>query len=189
MKDPQIRQILRKTALNKYISDPHSKVVEELDLPVGGARIDMAVINGHFHGYEIKSASDTLKRLPNQLEAYTNVFDYLTIVTEEKYFKKIERIIPDWVGISLCVNGQIKSVKKSYKNNSKNGFFIAKLLWHDELVEVLSQTDIPFKKRYRNWTLCELLRDNMEIDILSKLVREKLKQRPNWKTKEENELV
>lgn len=193
MKDPEIREVLKKTTLTKYLSDPDSKVVEELNLPIGKARIDMAVINGHFHGYEIKGASDTLRRLPNQIEAYTNVFDYLTIVTEEKYQKKTQEIAPEWVGISICtkVNGNhtIECVKKGQKNNSKKSFYIAKLLWHDELVHLLSETDISFKKKYRNWVLCELLAENIDVDVLSQWVRSMLKARKDWKIKEENILM
>src|SRR4051812_8660839 len=133
MKDPNIREILKQTELLKYATDPHSKVVEELKLPVAKAIVDIAVINGHFHGYEIKSASDTLQRLPSQLIAYSKVFDYLTVVTEVKYHERILDIIPDWVGLSVCSDkaGQkpITIIKKAKRNYNREGFYIAKLLW------------------------------------------------------------
>jgi len=36
----------------------------------GASRIDRAVVNGSVHGYEIKSETDDLTRLPAQARAY-----------------------------------------------------------------------------------------------------------------------
>lgn len=188
MRDIDIRPILKSSILKHYYEDVSSKVVEEMKIPVAGARIDMAVINGSLHGYEIKSASDTLQRLPNQLIAYSYIFDYLTVITEKKYYEKIVNIVPDWVGVSICTNdkkNEIEVIKVGSLNLNKHGFFIAKLLWHDELLDVLSELKLPFKKNQRNWILCETLSQNTDINILSKLVREKLKLRTDWKTKED----
>ncbi len=189
MRDPNIRQLLRRTKLSEYLNDEHSKVVEEMKIPAANARIDMAVINGHFHGYEIKSACDTLHRLPNQLIAYSYIFDYLTVVTEKKYHERILESIPDWVGVMVCSDKkdeqEIEVIKASSINPNKNSFFIAKLLWNEELIEVLSEQKIPFNKKQRNWILCETLSQNMEIEKLSLIVREKLKIRTSWKIKED----
>ena len=99
MRDFEIRTHLKTSILKKYYSDINSKVVEELNLPVAKARIDLAVINGYLHGFEIKSASDTLQRLPSQLIAYSKVFDYLSIITEDKYHHKVINILPDWKSV------------------------------------------------------------------------------------------
>lgn len=185
MKDPCIRQLLRETELSHYIIDSECKVVDELSLPVAGARIDMAVINGSLHGYEIKSASDTLQRLPSQIEAYSKVFDYLSVVTESKYFLRLKKTIPTWVGLIVCddKNGvkTIKQVRKPKRNKNIKGFYIAKLLWKEELIECLSEHQIPFKKKDRTWVLCETLESNLDIEILSQTVRNKLKSRIDWK--------
>ncbi|MBS1530117.1 MAG: sce7726 family protein [Bacteroidetes bacterium] len=184
MKDPHIRHLLRQTELLQYLNDPHSKVVEELKVPAAKARIDMAVINGAFHGYEIKSASDTLQRLPSQLIAYSYIFDYLTVVTEDKYYERVLKLIPQWVGLSVCVDNSVKTIQPSNLNPSKNGFHIAKLLWNEELIDILTALNIPFKKKQRNWLLCEILAHNVEIETLSLIVRNRLKARSDWKIKE-----
>jgi hypothetical protein len=188
MKDPAIRLILKETELSNFINDPHSKVVHELKLPVAKAIIDIAVINGSLHGYEIKSSSDTLQRLPNQLIAYSYIFDYITVVTERKYCDKIIELVPDWVGVAICsdkvCSKGFEVIKPSSLNLNKKGFYVAKLLWRDELVEILEEQQIVFRKKSRNWTLCEILSDNLELSKLSDIVREKLKQRSDWKIKE-----
>src|SRR4029077_11388986 len=139
-------------------------------------RIDIAVINGHLHGYEIKSASDTLQRLPSQLVAYSKVFDYLTIVTELKYYQRILDIIPAWVGVSVCSDKndeeEFKTIKPCELNQTKDSFYIAKLLWRDELIEILAEQKIPFRNKDRNWILCEAISMNMEISSLCNVVRE-----------------
>ncbi|PBJ14362.1 sce7726 family protein [Flavobacterium sp. ACN6] len=185
MKDPCIRELLRTTELKHYIDDNDSKIVEELSLPVAKARIDIAVINGSLHGYEIKSASDTLQRLPAQIEAYTKVFDFLSIVTEEKYGQKILDYVPDWIGVLICneKNGvkSINELRKPIKNESRESIYIAKLLWREELMECLEELQIKFRKKDRNWLLCEALSSNLDTDSISAIVRNKLKKRETWK--------
>jgi hypothetical protein len=181
MRDICIRQLLKEKQLAFYINDNESKVVDELNLPVAKARIDIAVINGAFHGYEIKSASDTLQRLPSQIEAYTKVFDYLSVVTEKKYSEKILQFIPKFIGLIECSENSIQVIRKPKLNKNKEGFFIAKLLWREEIIDILTEHQIPFRKKDRNWILCETLSSNLNIEILSGIVREKLKNRTEWK--------
>lgn len=185
MKDPCIRELLRTTELKHYIDDSDSKIVEELSLPVAKARIDIAVINGSLHGYEIKSASDTLQRLPAQIEAYTKVFDYLSIVTEEKYSQKILAFLPDWIGVLICYEKDgtksISELRKPLKNEKRESIYIAKLLWREELIQCLDECQIKYRKKDRNWLLCEALSSKLDTDSISNIVRHKLKKRETWK--------
>lgn len=184
MRDFDIRLALKTTALKKFYCDD-SVIVEELSLPTAGCRIDIAVVNGAFHGYEIKSASDTLKRLETQISGYTKIFDFLTILTEEKHLKKVETIVPEWVGLESfkhSSNGIEHSIVRASKSNiSTEGFYLAKLLRKDELQAVCLEFEISFNQKLRSWTLCEILADNIETQILSTIVRAKLKQRLDWK--------
>ncbi|HEX8269980.1 MAG TPA: sce7726 family protein [Flavobacterium sp.] len=185
MKDPCIRKLLKETALKHFIYDDDSKVVEELNLPVAKARIDIAVINGSFHGYEIKSAADTLTRLPAQIEAYTKVFDYLSIVTEGKYGARILDRVPNWIGVLICEENKghfsIRELRNPSINNNRESVYIAKLLWREELIECLEEHKVTYRRKDRNWLLCEALCDNLPIETISAIVRQKLKRRSNWK--------
>lgn len=185
MRDPSIRQILRDTELAYYESDANSMVLEELSLPIAKARIDMAVVNGSLHGYEIKSASDTLQRLPSQIEAYTKIFDYLSIVTEKKYSSRLMEIIPKWIGILVCGDDKscptLHCLRKPKLNKKKEGPYLVRLLWRDEIIDVLKDKNIPYRKKDRTWLLCEALSSSLDIDTISYIVKTKLKQRVNWK--------
>lgn len=185
MRDQDIRLLLHNTELLKYKQDKNSRIVEEMNLPAVYARIDLAVINGHLHGFEIKSASDTLQRLPAQLEAYSKVFDYLYIITEGKYSQRILEIAPGWIGVFVCQTHkgltQLKKLRPARRNKNTESFYLAKLLWREEIIAVLNDFNIKYSKKDRNWLLCELLANNIPITSLSKIVRSKLKERTDWK--------
>lgn len=181
MKDPEIRQLLRRTTLRTYLSDPNSRVVEELRLSPAKAQVDIAIINGAFHAYEIKSASDTLRRLPDQIDSYRKIFDFVTVVTEGKYEREILRLAPSWVGISICSKDYLHLIRKPQRNQYIEGFYIAQLLWRDEIKSLLLENKISYRSSLRNWLLCELLAETIAAKQLSKMVREKLRKRLSWK--------
>jgi len=89
MKDIDIRRELHKNYLSIVTkNDTNSLIINELGLFQGQHKIDVAVINGSLHGYEIKSEQDNLKRLPAQMDAYNKVFDYIHIIANEKHKKR-----------------------------------------------------------------------------------------------------
>src|SRR5690242_17854466 len=66
LRDRDVRKALKSKLLREHIADPRTLVLDELGLRHGACRVDIAVVNGSMHGYEIKSDSDTLERLPSQ---------------------------------------------------------------------------------------------------------------------------
>ncbi len=68
MKDFHIRTVLKSKIVSRYAKDPSTLIVDELGIRQGAARIDVTVINGVIHGYELKSDCDTLNRLPSQVK-------------------------------------------------------------------------------------------------------------------------
>ena len=188
MRDCDIRKILRETSLKRFISDPNSKLVDELDLPITKSRIDIAVLNGHLHGFEIKSDKDTLNRLPHQIAGYTKVFDYVTVVTGNKHHTKVLELLPKWVGLKVCLRTKntykVVTIRKPSYNRNKEGFFLAKLLWRKEVEKILKDENIAFRKKSTLWKLSEILGSSLPITKLSRIVRETLKSREDWKIKE-----
>ena len=109
LKDLDIRTALHATEINRLCAaDPSSRVVDELGIFEGACRMDVAVINGELHGYEIKSALDTLDRLPSQQSYYNQVFDRITLVADGCHIKKAMEIVPPSWGLIVAdnVNGQ-----------------------------------------------------------------------------------
>src|SRR2546426_1117053 len=74
-------------------------VMDELGLNHGSIRVDVAVINGHLHGYEIKAERDSLERLPAQARMYERVLDFVSVVCAPKHLKRARRILPRFWGL------------------------------------------------------------------------------------------
>lgn len=82
--DVDIRPVLRRSLLASTAGEG-SVVVEELGLCRGRVRVDLAVVNGSLHGYEIKSDRDSLDRLAGQADVYSKVLDQVTLVVGERH--------------------------------------------------------------------------------------------------------
>ena len=92
MKEEDVRDALH-TYLRDNLKDKYftSLIIDELGVLEGSFRVDMAVIHKEeLHGFEIKSASDNLKRLPSQQENYCKVFDRMTLVCDQKHVAEEE---------------------------------------------------------------------------------------------------
>ena len=50
---------------------------------------------------EIKSDSDNLNRLEEQISEYKKIFDYILIVTTEKHASRISKVVPSEIGIYI----------------------------------------------------------------------------------------
>lgn len=188
MRDIDIRDKLKDTYLKKYFNDSNSKVVDELSVSYGTARVDIAVINGSFHGYEIKSDYDTLNRLPNQIQTYSKTFDYLTVITGEHHLEGVVNNIPDWCGIILASHTKkkdgvkLRHIRQPQRNKLIENLSIVQLLWKDELIMILE--DAGIKKGLNNKSkpfLWSCVLEKIAPEKISSTVRERLKLRANWR--------
>ncbi|WP_326513719.1 sce7726 family protein [Clostridium intestinale] len=185
-RDIDIRTKLHNDFFVKYHDDKSTIIVDELNLCQGDARIDVAVINGSIHGYEIKSESDNLLRLPKQILTYSKVMDYMTLVVSDSHYEKAKDILPEWWGIKVVINKErsieIRERKKPKKNKYVDSFSLVQLLWKDEALDILKEKKLDrgfrSKSRLEMW---EQLAKTVPIDDLKEAVREKLKSRMNWK--------
>ncbi len=190
MRDIDIRHKLKQSQLKKYYVDSDCKVVDELNVCLGDARVDIAVINGAMHGYEIKSEHDTLARLPSQLVAYSKTFDFLTIITCRAHYEKVVEIAPAWCGIILVEPSTKKNsdfrltkVRRAKRNINIDKYSVAQLLWKSEVIDILSSLGI--KKGLNSKPkpfLWDLLVKTVDYQELSGFVRHQLKSRTNWRS-------
>lgn len=183
--DKDIREALYLHLLNKYGEDVNSKIVHEMGLAHGFVRIDLAVINGEFKGYEIKSEADNLKRLPRQIEEYNKVFDRMYIVTQRKHLPEIRNIVPKWWGIILVTRGQntlnIKEIRQAKINPSISSVALSNLLWREEAISILKEKDLH--KGYLSkpkQVIYQRLSECISQPDLKVLVSQKLRMRESW---------
>lgn len=186
MHDIDIRRRLR-TDERLHAGDPDTRIVEELGLCQGLARVDLAVVNGTIHGYEIKSENDTLLRLPSQVAVYSRVLDYVTVVTASTHVGNVQRIVPDWWGIWVASshNGgcAFQEFRRAKVNPGVDPFALVQLLWRDEALQVLVAHGIAggmrSKSRRALWTR---LSTELTLNELGCRVRDCLKNRAkSWR--------
>ena len=182
MRDVDIRNILHSylTAKNRHIHD--SIIVEELSVKNGLARIDMAVINGIIHGYEIKSEVDTLNRLSNQIEHYNTSLEKISIAISPLHKEKVIERVPEWWGIIEITDGNmIWELRKAKENPNLNITDFLLLLWKDEMFEIIERNNINYKRYLNRRALIEIMVENIKRKKLLFEVRQTLKSRKNWR--------
>lgn len=185
-RDSDIRSALYATELAHYEARSDSLVLHELGICQGEFRIDVAVVNGSLHGYEIKSDRDTLGRLPAQAQAYGRVFDTVTLVVGTSHLQAAVAAVPGWwrVLAASAEGGQpaLRPVREGARNPAPDPLALAQLLWRDELTAILRQCDAPKKLLRRpKWELWPALASMLEMEELGQRVRAALKQRQSWR--------
>lgn len=188
MLDKDVRLAVKNKVLKDHINDPSTLVIDELGLDYGRNRIDIAVVNGELHGYELKSDSDTLKRLPSQAICYSAVMDKVTLVVGEKHAKEAIEMVPDWWGIKVAVMGKkggihLDTFRRNKKNTEINPMEVLKLIWKEEALELLSSyEEVDWKiKKLQKKVIYQLIIDNLSINEIRDSVRSILKARVAWR--------
>jgi hypothetical protein len=185
MRDRDIRQALVAELRRAFRDDADTLIVEELGLCQGQARVDVAVVNGALHGFEIKSDQDTLERLPGQVEIYNRALDTISLVFSGRSASDLEKVIPSWWGMLEAKSGPVvhlEELRPALRNPLTDAYAIAQLLWRDEALEVLSQLGLQAGcgSKPRNYLWAKLAA-NLALDDLRDRVRETLRERVDWR--------
>jgi hypothetical protein len=185
--DAQIRLVLLPFVRREH-EFPDTFLVEEFALYGGSIRCDIAAFNGVSHGYEIKSHRDTLVRLPNQVEAYSDVFERATLVAPPAHVFAAKKIIPEWWGIIEVKSYSVaeivlERVRESRPNPAPHGVAIASLLWRPEALRILSNLGLDGGLRSKPMEkLIERLAVELPAERLARYVREALRARGDWRS-------
>ncbi|PYE98918.1 hypothetical protein C8J35_103519 [Rhizobium sp. PP-F2F-G38] len=185
MRDADVRSAICDYLIQMHDGDRDTMIIEEMGIWSGAVRIDVAVINGEMHGFELKSASDTLARLPSQRELYDRIFDRVTLVVADKHQSKAIAIIPEWWGVITAVDNDAKVELQPYRDAELNpnisALQIARLLWRDEALHCLNR--FGGSKGFKSATAEKLAHEvsgRLPLGQLCEEVRGVLKRRPNW---------
>jgi hypothetical protein len=185
--DPEIRAALHSKALRAFHRCNDTLVIDELGLAHAKARIDVAVINGSVHGFEIKSAADTLTRLPQQLELYEQCLEKLTIVCAEKHIPGVRNLTPRWCGITRVTKGPrggivFITVREPKRNPNIQPYRLAHLLWRSEAVAILTQANAsPTMLRAPRKTLYKSLAAKFSVAEITAFIRQSMASRQDWR--------
>jgi hypothetical protein len=185
--DREIRAALHSKKLKSLHQRSDTLVIDELGLAHAKGRIDVAVINGCLHGYEIKSGQDTLDRLPQQLALYEQCLEKLTIVCAEKHLVALDRLAPIWCGVLSVSKGsrssiRFENVRAARRNPNVSAERLAYLLWRDEAVELLMKLGAsPNIVRMPKKILCAHLGAALTVPEMTGHVKTFMKSRQMWR--------
>ena len=186
MRDSDIRPCLLNCLEKQYKKDSNTLIVQELGLCQGYARVDVAVVNGSLHGYEIKSEKDTLRRLSGQLDVYCKVLDYVTLVASPRHLSRVTHTAPAWWGLweADYKKGDLKivTVRPGLENDSVDSAAVVQLLWRAEALEILKTRNlhrgIVDKPRRVLW---HYITEFLSLNEIREEVRNCIKARQNWR--------
>ena len=188
MNDRDIRTVLKEELMRKYAKDNDTLVLDELGIRHGAARIDLVVVNHRLHGYEIKSDLDSLRRLPDQIKAYSSVMDRVTLVVGYRHAYDALRMVPEWWGVRLAEMKKqsgtvVLSDARSARDNPKVDLnAVAALLWRNEALGVLEEIGAASGVRSkRRSEIYRRLVDLSDPDFLRFKIRQQLKSRQGWR--------
>ncbi|MCP6718556.1 MAG: sce7726 family protein [Patescibacteria group bacterium] len=187
--DKLIRKAFKKDLKNHYKNSHRTRIIEELGIIHGAARIDIAVINGVIHGYEFKSDIDTLYRLPEQMKIYNTTLDKVTLIVGKNHLYEAINIVPDWWGIMIAkVNTDNKvvfyTIRKAENNPEQVGISVARLLWRKEALQILEEKNmaVGFRSKPRD-LIYKRLASVLDTETLKERVRYTLLvSRKDWRS-------
>lgn len=181
--DPEIRAALISRLRAEHERDDGVLLVEELGLCRGEVFVDVTLVNGSLHGYEIKSDRDSLRRLAHQALVYSAVLDRATLVVGEHHVEQAVDVVPDWWQV-LVVHGisaglELRELRPGGVNEHRQQRALVELLWLDEAVALLVARNAArgFRRRPRPvvWDrVCEVY----GLEEIAAVVRDCLRARP-----------
>jgi hypothetical protein len=180
--DVQIRLALLSHLRTVHRREPDTAFIEELGLCRGNARVDLAVVNGSLHGYEIKSDRDTLRRLVRQADYYNRIFDRATLVVGQRHVVEAMTALPSWWEILVVDDAgsslELRKYRTGRRNHAREARLLVELLWlHDALALLEArggQKGFQSRPRREIWDrVCELY----DVAEIATAVRTQLKAR------------
>jgi hypothetical protein len=185
--DVEIRSALHKMKLRRDHRNSETLVIDELGLAHGKGRVDIAVLNGWLHGYEIKSSRDTTRRLETQIELYAKCLEKVTVVSAESHIDDVMKMCPEYFGVVEVRKGErgglnFKIIRKEQLNPDVDPYFVAHLLWKEEALKIASDLNIhKASRRLSRQELYRLLSTALPERELYKRIKSSIMARDTWR--------
>ena len=181
--DREIRDALLAVLRQLHADEDDVAVLEELGLCRGEVFVDVTLVNGSLHGFEIKSDRDSLRRLARQALYYSAVLDRATLVVGERHVRDAIELVPAWWELQLAkvtADGVVLTqLRVGDVNGHRDSRALVELLWLDDALSLLAERNavrgFRSKPRRAVWDrVCEVY----NVDEIAAAVRERLKARP-----------
>lgn len=190
-----MREAQIKRALTSHLESTQACLanlfLEEVELNGGEVRADLVDVR-EMHCYEIKSETDSLRRLIGQGSRYARVFDRITLVTAERHLKKALPLLPPWWGIMVVPEiegGEFKMIRTAKPNKRHEPQVLATLLKRDEALSLLGELGLARGWKSKSLYLIHAhLADLLSIEELRNRVRSYLIRRAEGSEQIEQDL-
>ncbi|WP_166520907.1 sce7726 family protein [Modestobacter roseus] len=186
VQEGSLREATLRRLRRRWPTQSGALVIEELGTHFGASRIDIAVVDLGLHGYELKSDLDNLSRLPKQIDAFNEVFDYTSIVLTQRHLAEAFLLVPDSWGILIAEptprSVALRSWRRPALNREVEPLHVAGLLWRDELAEQLAS--MGASERLSSATRLELMHrliQEAQGAELREIVSSRLRGRRGWR--------
>lgn len=185
MNDKRIREFFSKKYLKQFNS-ADVLLLNELGIINGTSIVDIAASTPKsIEGFEIKSAQDSLYRLPRQIKYYDKVFDFISIITEKDHLEECKKIIPLYWGIILAEeNGddvKFLEIRAPSINTNNDDYSMSLLLWKKEIIFELNKMGFKNISSERVFKLRKLLISIPGVN-LREVIHRSFLNRIFWKT-------
>lgn len=190
MREADVRDALVERLRRQHADEQQTRIVHELSLCQAEARIDLAVVNGRLTGWEIKTAADTLVRLPLQEPVYSRVFDRVWLAADARHVDGALGLIPLWWGVvrigersGTCT---LTQVRPSRMNPDVDLRSLVRLLWRDEVLAELEALGLAegverAPRRVLWQRLVDAVPRRASKAQVQRRVRERLRDREGWR--------
>lgn len=139
-RDRDVRVHLHEYLHREVVKSTDTAVINELTLQRKHGRIDVAVVDTQLRGYEIKSEADKLDRLDRQTEIYGKVFDYLSIVVDDRHLGHAVKAVPLFWGVYVWFpDSGVGVIREPRLNLDVDKKSLAQLLWKEDAIELLKE--------------------------------------------------
>lgn len=111
----QISAEYLKTKIIDYLIKKDQSVILGNEVMYGTKRkvVDLLMLdNCYLTGIEIKSATDNLNRLNEQVNEYRKIFNYTIICTTSNHYPQVHKIVPKDIGLLLFSNNTLLLKRK-----------------------------------------------------------------------------
>lgn len=182
-----LRDLVKSEVPRLVRSRSRALLVEEMEVGLGRARVDLAVIADRLIGIEIKGPKDDVSRLPRQALAYSRCFDRVVLLVDESLANKARPLIPAWWGLVVAMHSdeefEYRFERRPRPNPDLDIEALLSLLWREE-IDALTQdllgtaTKHRATKRAIRTELCK----HVDVDVLRHASLNKLRDRNDWRT-------
>lgn len=165
MKDKDIRKILI-----SYLQAQGKEMRIYQEKSIGTSICDVMAVTDKLSGYEIKSDGDDLRRLDDQVRAYTAFFDENWLVVSKKHEGSASDHVPAEWGI-ICIDaGSVQVTRPAKTNRFVNRRRQLSILWKLELKNILTKNEMPLYAQREKGFIADRIAETVEDGILQKQI-------------------